>query len=306
MANEKLNHPLFVWAACILWLISIFSICWSLLLFCVIGDVLILTGTDVVNALVLLLGIIMLPVNLYIIYAVAKGEEIDVKAKIVCCQLRFCFYWIILINIVGVVFCVQSICNSYEITKNPIITSMKNYRTTAKHKRFIDNLQWSLGCCGMHSYKDWFKYDWHDKVRDYEWSPPNSRDVRSLNDSKEETDSVPLSCCKSGSCVSSFLEELGTESINTAGCINMVHRIIIVFMGAHILMFVIIIVLEVFLLKYSKNSPKKKKSFVSKYCSDRFKKTFNIRNIMPVNDKFEVSSASYEEIDSIDHQDHDN
>lgn len=38
-----------------------------------------LTGTDLVNALVLLSGIIMLPTNLYIVYAVAKGDSIELR-----------------------------------------------------------------------------------------------------------------------------------------------------------------------------------------------------------------------------------
>lgn len=43
----------------------------------VVGDMLMMTGTDIINAFVLLSGIIMLPTNVYIVYCIAKGKKIE-------------------------------------------------------------------------------------------------------------------------------------------------------------------------------------------------------------------------------------
>lgn len=42
-----------------------------------VGDILMLTGTDVVNAIVLLSGIIMLPTNVHILCSIANGRRIE-------------------------------------------------------------------------------------------------------------------------------------------------------------------------------------------------------------------------------------
>ncbi|XP_039748981.1 RDS/peripherin-like protein xRDS35 [Pararge aegeria] len=339
------NHPFIVWDACILWIISILAILWSLLLFFGVGQELFLTGTDLVNAFVLLSGIIMLPTHLSIVYAIAKGEIVDPSTKVLWrCRLRCCVIWIIIINVMGVIFCLQRMYYCYAITLKYISKSMKLYRTTPKHKRFIDNLQWSLGCCGLHSYKDWFTQDWHDKVRDYEWSLPNARNAKAVSD-LEETDSVPSSCCKSGAGVSCYLDELGTNSINTEGCGDMMYRIIMISMSVHITLFLIVIVLEVLLLKYTKKNEKKnpatpkskpqicrpkckyyksitkpiKKPIKKPKCKNKCCascRRVNIRNIMSINDNFELSSGSYrfnaeepedsEEIHTISHSQDDN
>lgn len=132
-----------------------------------------------------------------------------------CCPLWFCIIWIIVINAVGIVLCIKVIHSCEENTVNSIGHGMKYYRSIPKYKNFIDNVQWSLHCCGvsyqrrnvheimlslilfyllwclqLNSYKDWFKHEWYDKIRDYEWDPfSNKQTVRSL---KEATDSVPL------------------------------------------------------------------------------------------------------------------
>ncbi|CAH2107258.1 unnamed protein product [Euphydryas editha] len=164
---------------------------------------------------------------------------------------------------------------------------MKQYRIAPKHRQFIDKLQWSLGCCGLKSYKDWFIQDWHDKIRDYEWTSSNMRDVNAIKNTIE-TDSVPFSCCKSGSCVSSYLKELGNYSINTNGCGYLLYRFIMVSMTVHLIMFLIITVLEIFFLKSIKTTND------GQLDSKKGNKKLNIRHIMSVNDNFEMSSGSYD------------
>ncbi|CAK1604285.1 unnamed protein product [Parnassius mnemosyne] len=276
------NHPFVLWAACFLWLISMFAITWSLLLFFFVGDILLLTGTDLVNAFLLLSGIIMLPTNVHILYSIAKGIRIDPKSKVMCCPLWSCILWIIIINIIGIILCVRRIHSCQETTFNFISHSMKYYRSIPKYKHFIDNLQWSLHCCGLNSYKDWFTHDWYDKIRDYEWDPiANKQTVRSI---REASDSVPLSCCKSGSCISSYLTELGTHSINTSGCGELMYRIIMISMYAHLLLFFLVIIIEGLILQFIIRK--------QDYSCENTKK--NLKHIMSVNNNFEASSSSYQ------------
>ncbi|CAH2107259.1 unnamed protein product [Euphydryas editha] len=74
---DNLNSPFVIWATCVLWLISIFGIFWSLLLFFCVGDMIFSTGTDLVNAVVLLSAIVMLPPNFYSLHAIANGKRIE-------------------------------------------------------------------------------------------------------------------------------------------------------------------------------------------------------------------------------------
>ncbi|CAK1553713.1 unnamed protein product [Leptosia nina] len=156
---------------------------------------------------------------------------------------------------------------------------MKNYRTYPKYKRFIDYLQLSLQCCGLKSYKDWFKHDWHDKARDYDLEPLDTN--AALKRDGNDVDSVPLSCCKSGSCVSSFLDELGTNSINTSGCGSLMYHVIIVTMNIHLVLFVAVILLEILILRC-----------VVIHSTDNGSHKMLIDHIMPVNENFDMSSES--------------
>ncbi|XP_013177675.1 PREDICTED: tetraspanin-6-like isoform X1 [Papilio xuthus] len=281
VANQ--NHPFVLWGACFLWFISMLCIIWSLLLFFFVGNILVQTGTDLVNAFVLLSGIITLPTNVHILYSIAYGIRVELKSKVMCCPLWFCIIWIIVINAVGIVLCIKVIHSCEENTVNSIGHGMKYYRSIPKYKNFIDNVQWSLHCCGLNSYKDWFKHEWYDKIRDYEWDPfTNRQTVRSL---KEATDSVPLSCCKSGSCISNFLTELGTYSINTAGCGHKMYHIIRCSMYAHLFLFTLVILIEILMLKF----------IARRDDSDSCKKLKNnVQRIMSVNNNFEASSSSYQ------------
>ncbi|KAM3962356.1 uncharacterized protein ACR2FA_003595 [Aphomia sociella] len=257
------NHPFVLWAACFLWLTSIFSITWSLLLFFCVGDILWITNTDLVTAFLLLSGIIMLPTNVHMLYSIANGKKIDHKAKVVCCPLWLCIVWIIIVDVAAAILCIHRIYFCQESTSKYMAASLKNYRSVPKYKRFMDNLQWSLKCCGFHSFKDWFDHDWYDQMKDYEWDPSiNIRNRKGL-----VTDSVPLSCCKSGSCISNYLMELGTYSINTDGCGDHIHQIIMISMVVYLVMFLLTIIIE---------------------CN----KNTEVRHIMSAKDKFDVSSGS--------------
>ncbi|KAH9629040.1 hypothetical protein HF086_007525 [Spodoptera exigua] len=149
-----------------------------------------LTGTDVVNAIVLLSGIIMLPTNVHILCSIANGRRIDYKSKVVCCPLWLCVVWIVIINLLGAACCLQKIYSGKYPTLEKIDKTIRHYRSVPKYKHFVDNLQWSLKCCGLNSYKDWFNHDWYDKIRDYEWDPSankrnglKKRDLETLTDS---------------------------------------------------------------------------------------------------------------------------
>ncbi|XP_061378001.1 peripherin-2-like [Danaus plexippus] len=285
MSSQTPNRPYIVWASWVLWSISIFFIIWSLLLFFYISDMLVLTGTDLVNAVVLLSGILMVPTNVYIVYSIATGQKIVFAGKVICCRLWTCIVWIIIINLIGVVLCIRRIYVCQLIIHNSLYTSMQNYKTVPKCKHFIDHIQWGLGCCGLNSYTDWFTHEWHDRDRDFEWSSV-SESSETIT-SRREIDSVPYSCCKSGSCVSNYLKELGTYSINTNGCAYSVYRIVLISLNAHLILFVTVVVLEAFLLRIlmlEKNEPD----------DTRDASRGNINNIMNVNDNFEISSGSYQ------------
>ncbi|XP_068630678.1 tetraspanin-6 [Battus philenor] len=282
MARKYQNHPFVMWAACFLWFISMFAIMWSLLLFFFVGNMLMLTGTDLVNAFVLLSGIIMLPTNVHILYSIAYGTRIDPRNKVMCCPLWMCIVWIIVINMIGIILCIKRIHSCEDTTMKCINHGMKFYRSVPRYKHFIDNVQWSLHCCGLNSYKDWFNHDWYDKIRDYEWDSYNKQPIKSL---KEVTDSVPLSCCKSGSCISNYLTELGTHSINTDGCGDIMYHIVMTSMYAHLILFVLVVVIEILILKLLVRREEDERS-------DKLKK--NVKHIMSVNHNFEASSTSYQ------------
>ncbi|XP_038210535.1 photoreceptor outer segment membrane glycoprotein 2-like [Zerene cesonia] len=281
------NHPFVVWASCFLWAISVFSIIWSLLLFLCVSDMLFFTGTDLVNALILLSGILMMPTTLFIMNSIATGKKINHKDKVLCCPLWLCIVCIIFINVIGVLFCIHKIYVCQETTMKFITSCMKSYKTVPKYKNFVDNLQWTFKCCGLVSYKDWYKQDWHDKVGEYELEPSNAKQTKAKN--VNEVDSVPLSCCKSGSCVSSYLKELGTHSINTSGCGQILYRIIMISMNAHLVMFVSVTLLEVFILRTIIIEGRKN-------LLDSTRNYKNVSHIMSVNENFDASSGSYQYI----------
>ncbi|CAB3242949.1 unnamed protein product [Arctia plantaginis] len=289
--TSYINHPFVVWGSCYLWLTALFAIIWSLLLFVCIGDMLILTGTDLINAIVLLSGILTLPANIHILCAISNGKKIDYKSRVLCCPLWLCFMWIILINCIGVVLCAHKIAICRKTTHDRLNNTIKHYRSIPRYKHFVDNLQWSLKCCGLYSYKDWFDYDWYDKVRDYDWDPPKNPLSNSVRFVKPLTDSVPLSCCKSGSCIANYLLELGTGSINTRGCGDIMTNIMMTLMTIHIIMFVSVITVEAILLKVLIGSSEQTRT-TSPMRPPCCKEQVHLRNIMSIKNNFRASSTS--------------
>ncbi|XP_060800927.1 peripherin-2-like [Amyelois transitella] len=251
------------------------------------GDMMELTGLDVVNSFVLLSGIIMIPMNIQMLFYIANGKRISRDSDVICCPLWLCALWIILINVAASLLCARKISWCRQNTDSFIEESMKYYRSCPKYKRFMDNIQWSLKCCGLESFRDWFSYDWYDKIRDYEWDPSLNRRKKSEEISSLTSDSVPLSCCKSGSCISNYLMELGTHSINTQGCGANLHKVIMITLITHLTLFLIVIIDEILLLKYIMKQDRP--------CNDpyvRRRSAVDVRQIMIAKDNFDASSRS--------------
>ncbi|XP_028040708.1 RDS/peripherin-like protein xRDS35 [Bombyx mandarina] len=278
-----LNHPLVIWSACWLWLSSFFSIIWSLFLFYCLSDILTKTGMDLMNAFVLLSGLVMLPSNVHILCSIARGKRIDHNGKVVCCPLWLSIISIIIVNIVGLILCIHQISTCHIKTFQAISDGMRNYRRGPRNKHFIDNLQWFLDCCGLNSYKDWFSLDWFDKVRDYEWDSTSNKRNANIKE-KTVSDSVPLSCCKSGSCIPNYLIELGTHSINTKGCGEIAYNTEIVIIYINLLLFVSIVLTEIlfFVLVMDKR----------RTCSDKSPRNYDIMQVMPMKNNLNVTSSS--------------
>lgn len=74
---------------------------------------------------------------------------VSYKSRVLCCPLWICFMWIILINCIGVVLCAHKIAICKKTTHDRLNHTIKHYRSIPKYKHFIDNLQWSLKCCGV-------------------------------------------------------------------------------------------------------------------------------------------------------------
>ncbi|XP_053602189.1 peripherin-2-like isoform X2 [Plodia interpunctella] len=272
---------------CFLWFMAIFSITWSLVLFCGLGDMLILTGLDLVNSFVLLSGMIMVPMNIQLLYYIAHGKRVSRDSNVMCCPLWLCVIWIILIDVAAVILCIKRLVWCRINTQSFIQDSMKYYRSFPKYKRFMDNIQWTLKCCGLGSFRDWFSYDWYDKIRDYEWDPSSSSHRQTKETSLLATDSVPLSCCKSGSCISNYLMELGTNSINIRGCGDNLHRVVSILLMTHIILFVLVIIDEILILRFimQQDRPCTNPNIKRKFSTD-------VRQIMTAKNNFEASSRS--------------
>uniref|UniRef100_A0A1E1WQ47 Uncharacterized protein n=1 Tax=Pectinophora gossypiella TaxID=13191 RepID=A0A1E1WQ47_PECGO len=98
---------------------------------------------------------------------------------------------------------------------------------------------------------------------------------------------ITNSCCKSGSCISNYLLELGTYSINTSGCSRRMNNIIRISMCVHLAVFMLVVIVEVMILRL----------IMKKQCntehSGKRKGDYNVRHIMGVKDNFHASSESY-------------
>ncbi|KAJ2950568.1 hypothetical protein O0L34_g8814 [Tuta absoluta] len=234
----------------------------------------------------------MIPVNTHLIYCLTRGKPIRMNGRVLCCPLWVAILWILILCVIGVVVVIRRMLNK-NVMVNAVTNSMINYRDSYAHKRFIDNIQWALMCCGLHSYKDWFTIDWYDKSRDYDWS--SSNDLRS-NKSPKFIDSVPYSCCKSGSCISNYLTELGTSSINTRGCGCYLHRLLLFMMVFYGFLFLTIIILEGIALICVSDNEKIGE------CKKSGNGNYDVRHLMEVKENFSSSSESYGAADESDEE----
>ncbi|KAI5632117.1 tetraspanin family domain-containing protein [Phthorimaea operculella] len=268
-------------------MISLFILSISLLLSCCASEILSSTGTNLINDVVFISGILMCPTNLYMMLGIARNRKISHKGKLGVFPLWMCILLIVIINIIGSILCIRRMLMGGKQVQMRIAQSMASYRTCRNHQRFIDNLQWSLKCCGLNSYKDWFTRDWYDKSRDYEWDPSP---IKRFNRNLAQTDSVPLSCCKSGSCISNYLTELGTNSINTEGCSPHVNRLIKIYVIVHLIIFVTVIIIELLTLNYI--TKKRSNDSFRPPPLDPNENKFNVKHLMGVKDNFRPSSGS--------------
>ncbi|XP_023289423.1 rod outer segment membrane protein 1 [Orussus abietinus] len=102
--------------------------------------------------------------------------------------------------------------------------SMRLYLVEASRKRFVDELQLSLQCCGCYSYVEWFLFDW--QRADYgpreEISPQ-----RRISDESARPRGVPFSCCSLAStrpCAPWAMSRADLGTISRDGCVSPLGR----------------------------------------------------------------------------------
>ncbi|XP_063361288.1 photoreceptor outer segment membrane glycoprotein 2-like [Cydia amplana] len=241
---------------------------------------------DVLLSLSLLTGIIMLPINFYLLYMISKGEKIDPYSRVLCWDLWVCMATIIIMSFIGACLCSHKIYRCKDCIKKTICKAMDNYRQDAKLKHLMDILQWGIRCCGLDSYADWFSKDWYDYTRDYEWDPTSDTKLRS-NGVALATDSVPLSCCKTGSCISNYLTEMGTSSIHLSGCAEQLYVTIMTALVIQLTIFSSVFAVEVlvFILAVSNE---KKTCNPTKQSKTR---VYDVKNLLNVNPNFDWSGS---------------
>ncbi|KAL0124553.1 hypothetical protein PUN28_006417 [Cardiocondyla obscurior] len=112
-----------------------------------------------------------------------------------------------------------------ETLINVFNASMHLYVTAASYKYAIDEIQFTLRCCGHSSYTDWFLFDWQkvDYASREEMAGQNKisdEDFRSLG--------VPFSCCSlqaTAPCM--HLEMTDDKTINVKGCAEVISPILL-------------------------------------------------------------------------------
>ncbi|XP_063531984.1 tetraspanin-15-like [Cydia strobilella] len=241
---------------------------------------------DVLVSLSLLTGIVMLPTNFYLLYMISKGEKIDPYSRVFCWDLWVCMATIIIISLIGACLCSHKIYHCKDCIKKTISKAMANYRQDAKFKHLMDILQWGIRCCGLDSYTDWFSKDWYDFTRDYEWDPTSDTKLRSKGVALV-TDSVPLSCCKTGSCISNYLTEMGTSSIHLCGCAEQLYVTVMTALVIQLILFSSVFVVEllVFILAVSNENE------TSKHIKKGKTRVYDVKHLLNVNSNFDSSGS---------------
>ncbi|XP_061728616.1 photoreceptor outer segment membrane glycoprotein 2-like isoform X2 [Cydia pomonella] len=241
--NDKPNHPAIVWGVWYLSLAALAMIICTLALFFCVSIVVETLQLDLLLSLSLLTGIVMLPTNFYLLYMISKGRKIDPYSRVLCWDLWVCMATIIILSFIGSCLCSHKIYHCKNCIKKAISKAMDNYRYDPKLKQLMDVIQWGIKCCGLNSYTDWFNKDWYDFTRDYEWDPISDTKLRSKGVALV-TDSVPLSCCKTGSCISNYLSEMGTSSIHLCGCAEQLYETVMAALVIQLIGFSSVFVVE--------------------------------------------------------------
>ncbi|XP_063621790.1 photoreceptor outer segment membrane glycoprotein 2-like isoform X1 [Cydia splendana] len=284
--NDKHNHPVIVWGVWYLSLATLVMIVCTLVLFFCVSIVVEMLHMDVLLSLSLLTGIVMLPTNFYLLHMISKGEKINPYSRVFCWDLWVCMATIIVISFIGTCLCSYKIYHCKNCIKKAISEAMNNYRQDAKYKHLMDSIQWGIRCCGLDSYTDWFSKDWYDFTRDYEWDPTSDTKLRSKG-VELVTDSVPFSCCKTGSCISNYLTEMGTSSIHLSGCAEELYVIIMTALVIQLIIFSSVFVIE--LLVFILALPKEKET--SQQIKKGKTRVYDVKQLLNVNPNFDWSGS---------------
>ncbi|XP_014468946.1 PREDICTED: uncharacterized protein LOC106741428 [Dinoponera quadriceps] len=101
--------------------------------------------------------------------------------------------------------------------------SMRLYVSAASYKYAIDEIQFTLQCCGHTSYADWFRFDWQKMDYGEEMAGQDG-----ISDEDYGDRGVPFSCCSlraMGPCT--HAEMTNDETINVHGCAEVISPIVL-------------------------------------------------------------------------------
>ncbi|XP_046619783.1 uncharacterized protein LOC124304969 isoform X1 [Neodiprion virginianus] len=103
--------------------------------------------------------------------------------------------------------------------------SMMLYAEESSHKTTIDQLQFTLQCCGHAGYSDWIAFDW--QKADYA-SRDEMSSQRRISDEDLRSMAVPFSCCRLRSMRPCFHMDftMNADTINDKGCAEVLSRLV--------------------------------------------------------------------------------
>ncbi|XP_047986125.1 peripherin-2-like isoform X2 [Leguminivora glycinivorella] len=243
---------------------------------------------DLLLSLSLLTGIVMLPTNFFLLHKISKGEKINPYSRVFCWDLWVCMATIIILSFIGACLCTHKLCHCKTTIKKTICKAMNEYKHQPKLRHLMDVIQWGMKCCGLESYTDWFSKDWYDFTRDYEWDPTSDTKLRSKG-TAFVTDSVPLSCCKTGSCISNYLTEMGTTSIHLSGCAKRFYELVMGALALQLIMFSTVCVVE--LIVFTLTLTKCECEEGNKYSKKGKTRVYDVKHLLTANPNFDWSGS---------------
>ncbi|CAH1403465.1 unnamed protein product [Nezara viridula] len=107
-----------------------------------------------------------------------------------------------IINMLISIFCFIKEGNLTKRTENGLYAAIQDYNNDQKSKEIMDRIQIRYRCCGIISYKDWFRHDWFKKRSD-------SDDPISALMKLSGNEHIPFSCCSDvllRPCIHHFLQ----------------------------------------------------------------------------------------------------